>query len=109
MWHAHAHGLPADVQHTFSGGDTMTTNKQAPIYTGQPGKNRCIACGWQGTDTDLIPAPSPSPRIRVMGCPKCGSTDRMIPICDEPGCWAAAAHGTPERFTCKAHRPEATQ
>lgn len=71
----------------------------------------CEACGWHGSESDLLKAPNPfAPGEQIFGCPSCKSIDCFSVVCDEPGCWRSVTCGTPTpagyRSTCRRHKPE---
>ncbi len=70
----------------------------------------CTACGWRGTDDDILSAPSPfEPQFTIYACPACKEIEQLRGCCDEPGCWEPDTCGTPTpdgyRRTCGDHVP----
>jgi hypothetical protein len=70
----------------------------------------CTACGWRGTDDEILSAPSPfEPQFTIYACPACKEIEQLRGCCDEPGCWEPDTCGTPTadgyRRTCGKHQP----
>lgn len=68
----------------------------------------CRSCDWDGTDEQLLRAPSPFDALdTLIGCPACKAVDDLDELCDEPGCDQVATHGFPVpggyRWTCDRH------
>ena len=73
---------------------------------------RCSECNRVVEDESyFLRAPNPfDPLDEVMGCPHCKRVGEVSALCDELGCDAFVACGTPTdlgyRNTCYKHRPK---
>ena len=56
----------------------------------------CDACGWGGTDPELLTAASPFRADDLLtGCPSCKLTTGFTEACDIEGCWKEPSGGYP--------------
>lgn len=80
-------------------------------------KRTCSACGWVGTQEELLRADSPfDASILLSACPKCHTVEgvRFPVLCDTQGCTNLAGAGDQVvngrlRRVCEQHRKEQEQ
>jgi hypothetical protein len=79
----------------------------------EPNKYGCTECYWRGSVTEALTAPNPFDSAdTIWGCPDCHVVNKLLLLCDEPGCGAVTTCGTPTedgyRQTCGRHAPVTT-
>lgn len=80
----------------------------------EPWKYVCTECWQKHFDGEVRRAPSPfDPEDILSGCKNCSAVNKLMLICDEPGCWEDQCCGTPKkdgyRMTCSNHKPSAEE
>lgn len=74
---------------------------------------QCKSCSWEGTDKDLLKAPSPfNPDDELTACPDCQAVEDFDEMCEIDGCDNYASCGWPSysrRYvrSCGKHMREA--